>query len=335
MLIAFSPARDATMKTYNQLTYEQRCQIYALNKTGMSQNKIANQLSVSQSTISREMSRNIGKRGYRFKQAQISSQKRRIAASKTIKMIPTIIELINTKLKEKWSPEQISGWLKEAQNISLSYETIYQYIWSDKRCGGSLFENLRRRGKAYQSRSKEKQAGRGFIKNRISIDERPQVVDDKSRIGDWEIDLVIGKGHSGALVTIVERKTSFTLSTRVDDKSAKTVTAATIDLLKPFEESVLTITADNGKEFAYHEEVTKELTCNVYFADPYCSWQRGLNENTNGLLRQYWPKSTDFKKVSQSEVQGAIVKLNDRPRKKLKYKTPAKLMAEHRVAMAA
>jgi len=335
MLIAFSPARDATMKTYNQLIYEQRCQIYALNKTGMSQNKIAKQLNVSQSTISRELFRNTGKRGYRFKQAQTSSDKRRLGACKARKMTTTFIAFIDLKIKEKWSPEQISGWLKEDQSIAISHETIYQHIWSDKYGGGHLFEHLRRRGKAYQSRSKEKQAGRGYIKNRISIDERPQIVDEKGRVGDWEIDLVIGKGHSGALVTIVERKTSFTLTTRVDDKSAKIVTAATIALLKPFEGCILTITADNGKEFAYHEEVTKQLKCDVYFADPYCSWQRGLNENTNGLLRQYWPKSTDFKRVSQSEVQDVIVKLNDRPRKKINYKTPAKLMAEHRVAMAA
>ena len=145
----------------------------------------------------------------------------------------------------------------------------------------------------------------------------------------------VGKGHSGALVTIVERKTSFTVSARVDDKSAKIVTAATTALLQPFKEAVLTITADNGKEFVYHEAMVEQLKCAVYFAAPYCSWQRGLNENTNGLLRQYWPKSTDFKKVSQSAVQSVIVKLNDRPRKKLNYKTPAKLMAEHRAAMTA
>jgi IS30 family transposase len=145
------------------------------------------------------------------------------------------------------------------QSIGISYETICQHIWSDKQCGGHLFQDLRRKGKAYQSRSKDKQAGRGFIKNRISIDERPDVVDDKSRVGDWEIDLVIGKGHSGALVTIVERKTSFTVSTRVDDKSAKTVTAATIALLAPFKGAVLTITADNGKEFAHHEKMAESL----------------------------------------------------------------------------
>lgn len=238
----------------------------------MSQNKMAEQLNIHQSTISRELSRNTGKRGYRIKQAQTFSDKRRLSACKTIKMTVDLIALIDSKIKEEWSPEQISGWLREEQNTLISHETIYLHIWSDKQCGGQLFQHLRRKGKAYQSRSKNKQAGRGFIKNRISIDERPAIVEDKNRVGDWEIDLVIGKGHSGALVTIVERKTSFTVSTRVDDKSAKTVTAATIALLLPFKDAVLTITADNGKEFAYHEEVTEHLKCGVYFADPYCSW---------------------------------------------------------------
>jgi IS30 family transposase len=246
-----------------------------------------------------------------------------------------LITCIDSKIREEWSPEQISGWLREARNILVSHETIYQHIWSDKRSDGQLFQHLRRKGKAYQSRSKDKQAGRGFIKNRVSIDERPPLVEDRSRIGDWEIDLVIGKGHRGALVTIVERKTSFTVSKRVDDKSARTVTAATIALLQPFADAVHTITADNGKEFAYHEKMTEELKCGVYFADPYCSWQRGLNENTNGLLRQYWPKSTDFKEIEQSEVKAVIVKLNNRPRKKLNYRTPAKLMTEHLAAIAA
>ena len=181
-----------------------------------------------------------------------------------------------------------------------------------------MFQHLRRKGKTYHPRNRDKQAGRGFIKNR-----------------DWGIDLVIGANHSGALLTIIERKTSFAVSKQVNDKSAKTVTVATIELLTPYKESVLTITADNGKEFAYHEEVCEALKCGYYFADPYCSWQRGLNENTNGLLRQYWPKGTDLKQVTQQEVSNVLLKLNNRPRKKLKYGIPAKLMAEHRVAIAA
>ncbi len=250
-------------------------------------------------------------------------------------LLRNIIDLIKEKLKIEWSPEQISGCLREEKLIEVSHETIYKHIWSDKRNGGELFKYLRRKGKKYQSRSNEKQAGRGFIKDRVSIDERTQIVDDKERIGDWEIDLVIGKGNSGALVTIVERKTSFTVSKRVFDKSAQTVTAATIELLAPFKDAVLTITADNGKEFAYHKKLTEALQCDVFFADPYCSWQRGLNENTNGLLRQYWPKSTDFKKVSNLEVDEVLVRLNNKPRKKLTFKTPSELMGQHIGALAA
>ena len=317
------------MRTYKQLTSDQRCQIYALNKSGMTQQWIADLVGVSQPSISRELRRNRSERGYRHKKAQEISDQRRRGASKALKMTQEMIQLVEEKLSEKWSPEQISGWLLEDQGQSLSYETIYLYVWQDKADGGELYKYLRRKGKAYQPRSK-KLAGRGYIKNRVSIDERPSVVDEKSRVGDWEIDLVIGKGHSGALVTIVERATSFTVSKRINDKSAKTVTAATLDLLEPFKDVVLTITADNGKEFAYHEQMTKALGAKVYFADPYCSWQRGLNENTNGLLRQYWPKSTDFKKISEKEVRGVIIDLNNRPRKKLRYKTPAKLMEEYR-----
>ena len=322
------------MNTYTQLTYEQRCQIYALNNTGLTQQKIADAIGVSQSAISRELNRNKGKRGYRYQQAQNKADIRRTMAAKAIKMTPDMIELIESKLREKWSPEQISGWLLEEKEQLLSYETIYMHIWDDKRSGGDLYSYLRRKGKKYQPRSK-KQAGRGCIKNRVSIDERPAIVDAKSRIGDWEIDLVIGKGHSGALVTIVERMTSFTVSTRIDSKCADVVTAATIDLLKPFKGAVLSITADNGKEFAYHEEMTQALGAPVFFADPYSSWQRGLNENTNGLLRQYWPKATNFKEVKKKEVASVIIQLNNRPRKKLGYKTPAELMAKHMAAIAA
>lgn len=146
---------------------------------------------------------------------------------------------------------------------------------------------------------------------------------------------MIGKGHSGAIVTIVERNTSFTVSTQVNVKSADTVTAATIALLRPFQAEVLTITADNGKEFAFHEQMTDALGAKVYFAAPYCSWQRGLNEHTSGLLRQYWPKATDFKKVSQKEVSSVIVELNNRPKKKLNYQTPTELMVKHMAALAA
>ena len=322
------------MKHYQQLTYEQRCQIEVLKKSKMTQQEIADAVGTSQSTVSRELKRNTGQRGYRHKQAQRLSDDRRNQAGKAIKMTQTMIERVEEKLMEKWSPEQISGWLFEEHGESLSHERIYQHIWDDKRGGGELYTHLRRRGKTYQKRCNGKRS-RGQIRNRVGIENRPAVVEEKSRIGDWEIDTMIGKGHSGALVTIVERVTQFTLVASVPDKSAESVTAATIKLLKPYQGVLHTITADNGKEFAYHEQLTAELGAAVYFARPYHSWERGLNENTNGLLRQYWPKNTDFKKITEEEVVAVVAQLNRRPRKTLGFKTPDTLMQNYRAVTAA
>lgn len=322
------------MGCYQQLAYEQRCQITVLKKRGYSQQEIARSVGVSQSTISRELRRNTGERGYRYKQAQKKAERRRKEASKATKMTLGMIAIIESKLRIKWSPEQISGWLLNEQEELISPESIYLHVWADKQSGGDLYTHLRRQGTKYDKRRNGKSM-RGQIKNRVSIDDRPQVVDDKSRIGDWEIDTVMGKGHSGALVTIVERVTNFTVSKQVDGKNADAVTKATIALLKPLKDVVHTITADNGKEFSYHEKISKTLEAEVYFAHPYSSWERGLNENTNGLLRQYFPKRTDFKQVSQIEVRRAVKQLNDRPRKYLDFKTPSDLMAKHRAASAA
>ena len=322
------------MRHYQQLAYDQRCQISALKERGCSQREIAESIGVSQSTVSRELARNTGFRGYRHKQAQNRANKRRKEAAVATKMTLKMITLIELKIRLEWSPEQISGWLLEEREELISHETIYLHVWADKKAGGDLYTHLRRQGKKYDKRRNEK-ASRGQIKNRISIDERPEIVEDKSRIGDWEIDTVIGKGHSGALVTIVERVTKFTVAKQVDNKSAAAVTAATIELLRPLKDVVLTITADNGKEFSFHEEMGRELNADVYFAHPYSSWERGLNENTNGLLRQYFPKKTDFKKVSQKEVLHAVERLNARPRKDLGFKTPADLMNKYRAAKAA
>ena len=323
------------MSNYKQLTYEQRCQIEALKRSELSQEAIGLAVGTSQSSISRELSRNQGERGYRHRQAQIKASERRKAAVMVIKMKPQLLQLINEKLSLYWSPEQISGWLLEEQDQCISHESIYRYVWANKKTGGVLHTYLRRRGRRYQWRGSNGKTSRGQIKNRVSIDNRPAIVDEKMQVGHWEIDTVIGKGHSGALVTIVERVTKFTLSCRVLRKSAVHVTAATIALLAPFKAIVRSITADNGKEFAYHEQIAENLKCDVYFAHPYCSWERGLNENTNGLLRQDFPKRTDFKQVTDSEVRKAVNRLNDRPRKLLAFKTPAYLMREHLAALAA
>lgn len=322
------------MRTYQQLTYEQRCQISVLKQSGFSQREIADCIEVNQSSVSRELARNSGQRGYREKQAQEKSSQRRLAAKGPTSMTLEVVKLIESKLEVDWSPEQISGWLEKDQELSISHESIYLHVWRDKKSGGELYRHLRQQGKKYDKRRNGKST-RGQIINRVSIDERPGIVDKKSRVGDWEIDTVIGKGHSGALVTIVERKLKFTLSSQVMNKSAAAVTEATIRLLEPYKDLVHTITADNGKEFAYHEQISQALSAKVYFAHPYSSWERGLNENTNGLLRQYFPKSTDFKQVTQAEVDSAVEQLNNRPRKKLNYKTPAELMDVVRMELAA
>lgn len=323
------------MRTYKQLTYEQRCQIEALKKSGISQQAIAVIISVSQSSVSRELSRNTGLRGYRHDQAHRTSIERRQATAKPYKMTAELIDEINDKLYLKWSPEQISGWLLVEQEILISHEIIYQHVWADKAAGGDLYKHLRRRARKYKVRGSNGKTRSGQIKNRVSIDDRPIIVDEKSRVGDWEIDTVIGKNHSGALVTIVERATLFTVSLRVKSKRAEEVTAATIALLTPFKGLVHTITSDNGKEFAYHEQIAAGLECDFYFAHPYHSWERGLNENTNGLLRQYFPKNTDFKTVSTRAVKQSVDQLNNRPRKTLAFKTPAVLMQEELAALAA
>ncbi|WP_426416335.1 IS30 family transposase [Aestuariirhabdus sp. LZHN29] len=321
-------------KTYQQLTYEQRCQISILKKSGFSQRSIAAAIEVNQSTVSRELARNTGSRGYRHRQAQRKTERRRADAVSATKMTMEAIELIESKLRLEWSPEQISGWLLIEQEQLISHESIYLHVWADKQAGGDLYRHLRRQGKRYDKRRNGKST-RGHIKNRVSIDDRPQVVDEKSRVGDWEIDTVIGKGHRGALVTVVERVTKYTLSAQVNSKSAADVTQATIRLLRPIKDIVHTITADNGKEFSYHEKIAKALSADIYFAHPYSSWERGLNENTNGLLRQYFPKGTDLKAIKAIDVRQAVERLNTRPRKGLGFKTPEKLMNIHRAAKAA
>jgi len=313
------------MQQYKQLTFEQRCQIEILKKRGLSQKEIAESIGVSQSTISRELTRNTGKRGYRCRQAQNNYENRRLWCRRYSRLTPEVERLVISMLERQFSPEQISGTLALEHGIALSHERIYQYIWADKFNGGCLYVNLRRRHKKYQRRCNGKQT-RGRIPNRVGIENRPSIVDRRGRIGDWEIDTVIGKGHSGALVTIVERALQFTLIARVDSKSAEDVTAATIELLKPYQHIVHSITADNGKEFAYHERIAKALDTQFFFARPYHSWERGLNENTNGLIRQYFPKSTNFKLVTNEEVSQVTYLLNMRPRKTLGYCTPIALM---------
>ena len=192
----------------------------------------------------------------------------------------------------RWSPEQISGWLSE-QGIKLSHERIYQMIWDDKRDGGNLWRSLRRRGKRYNKRA-GKNAGRGLIPNRIDISERPAIVARKTRLGDWEGDTVVSAGHKGGLLTLVERKTQLAKITKLPRATARVTQKAAVRRLQPIGDFVHTITFDNGKEFAAHQDIAHALKTKIFFATPYHAWERGLNENTNGLIRDFFPKGTDI-----------------------------------------
>jgi len=308
---------------YHHLTYEQRCQLYTLKKRGDSPSIIAKELSVHRSTVYRELERNSGRRGYRFKQAQEKSSTRRSeASSHPYKMTQQTIAIIEEKLNLQWSPEQISGWLKKQEySNTVSYETIYQYIWDDKKKGGVLYKHLRHNGKKYNKRGSGK-AGRGCIPNRVDIEERPEIVEKKCRLGDWELDTIIGKGHKGAIVSIVDRASKLTKLIKASGKTAKEVEQAILSKLIPIQDFVLTLTADNGKEFARHQQISEALNSDFFFAKPYHSWERGLNEHTNGLVRQYFPKSMSFDEVTQVQLDEVEILLNNRPRKVLQYLTP-------------
>lgn len=309
------------MKTYTQLTRGKRYQIRALLKAGFSQSQMAFYLKVHKSTISREIRRNRGHKGYRPRQAHEKATARRYAAAKRIKMTPAMIELINHYICQDFSPEQVSGHLARKHALNISHETIYKHLWSDKRSGGTLYKHLRHSNRRYRKRYGSKER-RGRMKGRVSIDLRPAIVDAKSRIGDWEIDTITGKSSKGYMITVVERKSKLTLIKRVPDKQSDEMAKAIIKLLRPYKDRVLTITADNGREFSRHQKISKNLKANVYFAHPFHAWERGLNENTNGLLRQYFPKKLDFRTIDDKSIDHAMERLNNRPRKTLGFATP-------------
>ncbi len=312
---------EALVEKYHQLTEHQRYQLAALRKESHPQKTIAANLGVHASTISRELRRNLGQRGYRPHQAQQKTQQRRQQAAKAVKMTPTMIADVEEKLRQEWSPEQIAGWLPQSSGISLSHERIYQHVRADRQAGGSLYTHLRQ-GRKKRRKRYGKPDSRGQIRNRVSIDQRPDVVAKRSRIGDWEIDLVVGRKQHGALVTLVERRSRYTLIGKVATKQAEEVATRTIGLLQSQRQHTHTITADNGKEFAAHQAIGQALQAQVYFAHPYHSWERGLNENTNGLIRQYFPKGTDFEPVTDAEIQKVTDRLNHRPRKILGFRSP-------------
>jgi len=309
------------MKKYTQLTSEQRYQISGLKKAGWKQAQIATEVGVDKSTISRELKRNKGDCGWRPKQAQRLRDERRQGCINGKQFSLNDWAEVERLIRQDLSPEQAAARLELEGGLQISHEAIYQHMYADKRAGGDLWRHLRcqkPRCKRYGSG----QERRGMIKNRISIDERPEIVEQKIRIGDWEGDTVIGKNHQGILVTLAERKSRYVLAGQLHSKHARGVTAKVNSLLRPHKHKCHTVTFDNGKEFAEHETIASELKAGIYFAHPYHSWERGLNENSNGLLRQYFSKGMRLTDVTEEQVQWAVDRLNHRPRKVLGFRTP-------------
>ena len=314
------------MKHYHHLTEVERYQIEAHLRMGVNLAAIAAHLDRPRSCISREVSRNDGSTEYRAEHAQVCYREQLRAKGKLRQRWHAAFhEVMVPLLREGWSPEQISGVFRGSA-CAVSHEWVYQRILQDKQSGGLVYRHLRcqkQRKKRYGSPER-----RGQIINRRSISERPAEVESRQQLGHWEGDTMIGAGHRGALVTLVERTSGLVKIQRVASKEAKGVTRAIHRMLKPHRDKVHSLTFDNGKEFAGHETIARLLKADCYFADPYSSWQRGSNENTNGLIRQYFPKKTDFTTLSDKEIAEVERKLNNRPRKRLGFKSPNQVFNE-------
>ena len=326
-------------KNYKHITVEQRIQIEALIKAGHKVSFISKQLNIHRSSIYRELNRNqtkTGKYNAAFAQELSEEQKDRFFSARSFTF--SMEKFIREKLsQEQWSPEQICGYCKENNIDMVSHESIYKFIYQDKYNGGLLFKNLRIASKKYRKRYGSGNGKRCIIKDKVSIDQRPEFINNKQNVGHWEIDTIVGKNNKGAIVTIVERTTAFVLIAKLNGKNAQELAESVVKLMMPFKDLVLSITSDNGTEFAMHKYISKKLGTLFYFANPYSSWERGLSEYTNRLIRQYIPKKTNFDDVNHLFVNEILMKLNMRPRKKLNYNTPGKVFLtnfENNVALA-
>ena len=317
---------------YKQLTLEQRYSLYLLKQEGRSMRGMARSIGVHASTVSRELRRNAGRCGYRHGPAHRLAVGRRRICRKPTKLNPENIRLIRRYVRKDWSPEQISCSLKGKNLLDISHETIYKLIWRDKADGGSLYKRLR-----IKSRKRCKKYGTGkrvIIPNKKYIEERPPVVEDKSRVGDWELDTIVpARGGKHALVTMVERCSRYTLIDKITSKDAHVTARSIIKMLAAFKDKVFTLTSDNGTEFRCHEIISRTLDADFYFAHSYKAWQRGLNENTNGLIRQYFPKKSTFENIGRKELIKVCGRLNNRPRKSIGFRTPKEVFHSSSVAL--
>jgi len=313
---------------YVHLSIDEREVILKMQAQQSSMRQIGERLGRNAGTISRELSRNVSSTmEYKPHLAQRYYEKRRQASKEPYRLEEDapLRKYVVKKLEQYWAPEQISGCIRQDQGIQISPLTIYSWIYRNRAEGGEFYKYLRQSHR-WRRKRRASEDRRGQIPDRRMIDKRPKVVDERKRIGDWEGDTVEGRKGSGAIVTHVERKTRYTVAVKVADKSADTVTKATLAAMRKLPpEKVRTMTFDNGREFAGFKELERGLAMRSYFARPYHSWERGTNENTNGLLRQFFPKGMDFQMISQRDIDRAVELLNNRPRKCLNYRTPAEV----------
>ena len=305
-----------------QFTIGQRYALQAYLQTGMKKDLIAEKLGVHRSSVYRELRRNKSKKDERYdgEYAHYCFECRKQKRSRSLKFTKEVEERARGMLVDfDFSPEQITGRCRLLGLAMVSHEKLYRWIWNDKRHGGTLYLHLRRQGRKHGKRGSGKKSR---IHGRRDISERPKTVDSRERWGDFEIDTVMGKGRKGTILTVNERKTGELWTWKLLSKEAKYVTAATIMLLEPYKGRIHTITSDNGTEFSGHKEIARELGIDFYFAKPYHSWERGSNENLNGLLRQYIPKWISLERVSYNYLHTVTEKLNNRPRKRLGFMTP-------------
>ena len=309
------------MRHYTQLASAERYQIYSLLKAGHSPAEIARVIKRDKSTISRELRRNRGGRGYRAGQAQrLASRRRRGCAANARRFDGHHWRLIERLIQREWSPQQIAGRLRLLKRLRISPERIYRHLLADKQAGGSLYRHLR------CQRIRKKRYGRpsrqGQLPNRVSIEQRPAIVARRARLGDWELDTVFGKGHRQCVLSMSERRSRFAVLANLPRHCAHALAYVSIRWLRALKRKVHSLTADNGREFALHEFIAHTLKTRFYFAHPNAAWERGTNENANGLLRQYLPKGTDLAKVQTATLRFIMNRLNHRPRKCLGWRTP-------------
>lgn len=315
--------------TYHHLTQEERYQIYAFRKANFSIRQIAEQLGRHPSTISRELRRNIHRKGYRPKMAHDLADIRARQTRGRIRITANQWRGISKLLEQEWSPQQIAWRAGHEGSLKLSHTWIYHYIAGDRAAGGQLWRNLRRAGlrrrQYHRSRSH-----RAPIRFRVGIEHRPSEVETRTQLGHWEGDTILGGGGQGSVLTLVERKSRYLRMGVLPDRKARTVSRITRYRLHQISARVHSITLDNGSEFACHPRMARSLSTDIYFAEPYKPWQRGSNENTNGLIRQYLPKKMSLKNLTQAEADRIENRLNHRPRKCLDYLTPFEVFNDTR-----